>query len=374
MCAHRLSRRAEYERARRVGVAEHVHDRVLALARGDEVRAVRDVGVRLAGGRRGDARGLARVALRELDDRARERRREEHGPPVRRRGAEELLQLLPEAHVEHLVRLVEDEGAQRREIERAALQVIDQPSGGPDHDVHALAEGPRLAPRIHAPHARRHAPARLTVEPLELSLHLDRELSRRGHDERTRRSRLSERRRLAEERLRQREAEGDRLARAGARGDEQVPATVRGVEHRRLDGRRLGVAAPIERRQERRVRPDGAKGVHGTRSTPAAPGGVRHFSRRARGTSLGRALLRTQRLCVADAERCRWECGGSRLDAAGGSGIVTRSSWCGGAPGAPPRSRSSARSRSSPRGSPAREAAERSATLPSLRMLLLPPA
>ena len=54
------------------------------------------------------------------------------------------------------------------------------------------------------------------------------------------------------------------------------------------------------------MRPDGAKGVHGPRSTPAAPGGVRHFSRRARGTSLGSALLRTQRLCVAGAERCRW--------------------------------------------------------------------
>ena len=68
-----------------------------------------------------DADRVARVLLGELDDRLRERRREEDRPALGRGGGEDRLQLLAEPHVEHLVRLVEHEGAQVGEVERAAL-------------------------------------------------------------------------------------------------------------------------------------------------------------------------------------------------------------------------------------------------------------
>ena len=147
--------------------------------------------------------------------------------------------------------------ARRAEIERAALEVIDEPAWRADDDVHALGERAPRAGRP-CPDARRDAPARRAVEPGELALHLDRELARRRDDEGAGHPRLAERRLRAEERLGHREPERDGLARAGARGDEQVAAAVGRVEHRRLDRCRLDIAAPVERGKERRVGSDGA--------------------------------------------------------------------------------------------------------------------
>ena len=58
--------------------AQHVHERVLTLARRDDVRLVRDVRVRAPPRRRRDARGIAScTSARQIEDRARQRRREE---------------------------------------------------------------------------------------------------------------------------------------------------------------------------------------------------------------------------------------------------------------------------------------------------------
>lgn len=68
-----------------------------------------------------------------------------------------------EAHVEHTVRLIEDQDLDTRKSDRAPLHVIEQPSGGGDEDVDTAAQGPDLF--IHADaavsglRAQRHVPA-----------------------------------------------------------------------------------------------------------------------------------------------------------------------------------------------------------------------
>ena len=84
------------------------------------------------------------MARRDTRDRGRDRGREERGLASRRRRRQECLEILGEAHVEHLVGLVEDDHLHRVEREAAARQVVDGASGCRDHDVHAPPERAQL--------------------------------------------------------------------------------------------------------------------------------------------------------------------------------------------------------------------------------------
>src|SRR5438874_695233 len=77
--------------------------------------------------------------------------------PLGRRGLEQALEVLAEAHVEHLVGLVEHGRRERRQIERAAVEVIAEPPRRADDDVDAEVERVLLTPRIHAADAGRDA-------------------------------------------------------------------------------------------------------------------------------------------------------------------------------------------------------------------------
>ena len=62
-----------------------------------------------------------------------------------RRGPEDRLDVLGEAHVEHLVGLVEHDDADAVEPQRAAIDVVDRPARRGDDDVDAVAQGAELA-------------------------------------------------------------------------------------------------------------------------------------------------------------------------------------------------------------------------------------
>jgi len=68
---------------------------------------------------------------------------------------EQALEILAEAHVEHLVGFVEYDRFELGEHERATLEVIAQSPRRTDHDVNAAREHLRFAPRIHAADTRR---------------------------------------------------------------------------------------------------------------------------------------------------------------------------------------------------------------------------
>jgi len=100
--------------------------------------------------------------------------------------------------------------------------------------------------RVHGADAGDDAAAGLREQPGERLLDLDGELTRGGDHEGERRAGGLEGRLGPEQRLAEDEAEGDRLAGAGARRDEQVAPREAGREDGRLDGGGLLVAVEGE--------------------------------------------------------------------------------------------------------------------------------
>ncbi len=58
---------------------------------------------------------------------------------------EDVVDGVDEAHVEHFVGFVEDDGVDLVELDDAALDEVDEAPGGGDDNLHTLAEGANLA-------------------------------------------------------------------------------------------------------------------------------------------------------------------------------------------------------------------------------------
>jgi hypothetical protein len=155
----------------------------------------------------GDAHRVAEVTRRDPTDCRRDRRREQRGLPLGRGLVQDGFEVLGEAHVEHLVRLVQHDRAHSVESQRAALQVVDGPPRSGDHDVDSPPQPPELlTDRLSAVH-RQHARLQPAPVPMNRLGHLHRQLSRRHQHEGARRAivapleplqhRRRERRRLA---------------------------------------------------------------------------------------------------------------------------------------------------------------------------------
>ncbi len=168
------------------------------------------------------------------------------------RRVEDFLELLAKAHVEHLVGLVEHDDAKRGQVERAALQMIAKPARRADDDMRAALQRAALLHRVHAADAGDDAGAGGGVEPLQLLADLDRKLAGRRDHQAERLARPG--RAVAFQQLAgDGEAEGDGLARAGLRGNDQVAAIGLVLDDRRLDRGQRVIAARGQRFRERGV-------------------------------------------------------------------------------------------------------------------------
>ena len=96
------------------------------------------------------------------------------------------MQILAKAHVEHFVGFVEHHGFDSCQFERAALEMVAQPPGRADNDMHAVCELAAFAAGIHAADAGDDARAGILVEPVQFALHLHRQFARRRDDQRQR--------------------------------------------------------------------------------------------------------------------------------------------------------------------------------------------
>src|SRR5690606_15800441 len=106
--------------------ARHDLDLVELVGAVDDLLDVR-LGARLVARVVGaDVRGLGHEAARERHDRARHRRREQHRLALRGDGLEQLLDVLEEAEVEHLVSLVEHRGADLGEVQVLLAHEVDE--------------------------------------------------------------------------------------------------------------------------------------------------------------------------------------------------------------------------------------------------------
>ncbi len=185
-----------------------------------------------------DAHRVAQVAPRDGVDARRQGRREQHGLAIGGRGAEDRLDVLGEAHVEHLVGLVEHDHADAVEPQRAAVDVVDRPAGRGDDDVHAVAQGAELAADRLAAVDRQDPHAELAAVAVDRLGHLHGELARRDQHEgdglRPADGRIDQ--------LQRRQGEGGGLAGARGRLAEHVVAGEDRRDGVALDRRRLLVA------------------------------------------------------------------------------------------------------------------------------------
>ena len=251
--AHIVARRAEEHCGFGVVQAEQVDDRALDIGGGDGHRLISDVAMAavLADGR--NAQRVLLIPLGELDDRVGDRGGEEQGAASRWGAVEDFLKIVAKAHVEHFVGFVEHRDAQRRQVERAAFEVIAQTPRRADDDLHALAERAAFLAGVHAADAGRDARAGLCVEPAQFAADLQREFARRRDDQRERRG-CEGHTAVFEQLVTHCEAESDGLARAGLRRDEEVAALGLILANLRLDGGERFIAA-----RDKGVRKDGGK-------------------------------------------------------------------------------------------------------------------
>ena len=135
----------------------HEHDDALVLldledaGQGIELVGVLDHEVALADVRAGlrlrcdaDLFGVVEVLAGQAVDRGRHGRGEERHLTRIAGLTEDLLDVLGEAHLEHLVGLVEDEVLEAAELEGALLEVVDDATGGADDDLGSALESGQL--------------------------------------------------------------------------------------------------------------------------------------------------------------------------------------------------------------------------------------
>ena len=100
---------------------------------------------------------------------------------LRRRLLENALDGVDEAHAQHFVGFVEHQKRQTRELQGAAVHVIDHAAGRPDHHVHAAPQGVELRLIALAAVDRQHVKAlQMRGVLLERLGHLQGELARRA--------------------------------------------------------------------------------------------------------------------------------------------------------------------------------------------------
>ena len=109
-----------------------------------------------------DALRVAQMTPDELVDARRERRGEERGLPLLGRLVQYRFDVFDKTHVEHFVGFVEHEIAHAAQLEAAAPDVIEQPPGRADDDLHAALERGELPLDRLAAVDRKHGDAVMT--------------------------------------------------------------------------------------------------------------------------------------------------------------------------------------------------------------------
>ena len=195
--------------------AQRIDDGVLAVGRRHQHGAVFDIHMLLLFGSGGDAHGVLLVAFRKLGDAARNGGREHQRAAGFRRFFQNEFQIFTETEIEHLVGFIQHHGADGRQIERAALDVVAKTPGRADDDVSAALQRPALVAHIHATDAGGNRDTCEFIEPLQLPLDLHGQFAGRRDGERQGCGSLTEAAALRQQRRRQCNAEGNRLAGAG---------------------------------------------------------------------------------------------------------------------------------------------------------------
>ena len=154
--------------------------------RGEQV-ALRDVRIRARLRLDGHLDRVVEVVAGDLADRARHRRRKQRDLLVVWGVLQDAFNVFLEAHVQHLVGLIQDQEAQVGDVQRALLQVVDHTTRGAHDDLRTAAQPGKLdAVGLAAVNRQDVHAAKVVGERLEGVRHLQRQLARRREDQRLR--------------------------------------------------------------------------------------------------------------------------------------------------------------------------------------------
>src|SRR5699024_11689222 len=119
----------------------------------------------------------------KFQDRTRHRRREQERLPVFPDLTEDRLDILPESHIQHLIRLIEDYRGDFFKLHRLSAHVVHDPSRCSDDHLHARFQRTDLLGDLLSTVDRQYLYGRHVFGQLpDLIRHLDGQLSRRTDD------------------------------------------------------------------------------------------------------------------------------------------------------------------------------------------------
>ena len=220
-----------------------------------------------------DLRGVLLQLLRQLDDRIRHRGAEEEHLLFGGQVAQNSLDVGQESHVEHAIRFVQHQMLHRGQRGVRLRHVIEQPTRRGHHQVYFRAEGMLLRTHADAAVDRGTRQRRMHRERLRRFEDLQREFTRRYHDQRARGAA-----RTGQHAVQNRQQECCRLATTRLRTRQHVPSVARGRNGVGLNRRRTRKPQLLDGLHEGRVeRQGGERGNgHGTlgQGTGASDGGT----------------------------------------------------------------------------------------------------
>jgi hypothetical protein len=240
-----------------------------AAQRGRLLRAAHDVGdlaqLRARGplwrGGDGHPDGVAHPALGQPLDALGQGGRKKRGLPRLRGGLEDRLQVLREAEVEHLVRLVEDDRLHPLEHEAAPPHEVEGAPRGGDHHVHAAGEGLGLHAQRLAAVNREHGDPEIASIPVHRPRDLDGELAGGDEDHPPDGLAAAAAALLRPQPLEHGQRKGGRLARARRRLAQHVAPGEQRRDRLTLDRGGLLVAEGFQRLDQPWVEPEVGKGL-----------------------------------------------------------------------------------------------------------------
>ena len=245
-------RLAEDDGCPRLVIAQDVEDRMFAVARADVQRAVFDVDMLARLALRLDAQRIALEILGQRRDCGGHGGREHHGPAFGRGGGQDVFQVFAEAQIQHLVGFVQHGGAQTRQVQRAAVDMVAQPARRADHDMGAPVQRALFRAVVHAADTGRDLRPGLGVKPVQFAGDLQGKLARWCDDQRHRHIGKQQPVGTAQKIGGNGHAEGHGLARSGLGADQRIPARNLGGQHCLLDGGEGFITPGRQRRSQRR--------------------------------------------------------------------------------------------------------------------------
>ena len=184
-----------------------------------------------------DLGGIVEVLPRDAANFGRHGGREQHHLALLGQLAEHPFDIVDEAHAQHLIGLIEHQGAQAGEIQGALAHVVHHPAGGTNHHLDAALEPGDLVAEIGtAIHGQHPQVGHLGGEGVEGFGHLDRQFPGGGEHQHLGGALVGV------DRRQQGQGEGGRFARTRLGLTNQVPAQEELRDGRLLDRRGLLVA------------------------------------------------------------------------------------------------------------------------------------